>query len=304
MQAVAAEDTTTTEQASAVPHLRAITTPRTLSAKDVEDLRWYARQESRDAGYGSGSTPFSAMLERASLLSFGSRNCTRCGGTKDQPGRGFVPRLQRVTYTEQLRRYRLAEIKRTGMSAAANEKAAAALRLLGLEAYTWASITEFFPELPALLCRECPECRGRGLIERTSKARTTKAITARPNGGSRKGATGGGSGMNEADAHRRAKVDKRLAEVRHRQPGCAFVLDTWFGQSKGKESLVVLWSFTHQGRELLKQNRGQTAIAFFQARISAQAANPEPHRAWTHEQCDREARRLFGLACQTYNETA
>ncbi len=302
MQAAATEEQTP-DPASVVRVVpSAPPAPETLSAGDQEALRRYVQ---RDHLFAPHSSTFGAMIERVALMSFGSRNCTRCGGTKSKTGRGFVPRSERIPYPEQLRRYRLRVMKAEGMSATSSEAQAVKLRLLGLDAYTWRVIAEFMPELPALQCRECPECGGRGVVARTTRSRSGEPITARPNGGSRRGGRVSGDGLNEDDLKKRGKVDSRLARARLRCPEAAGVLEAWFRQPKGREMLIALWPFTKQGRKLLRQNSlGIDPRDFFQNRIDAQRQNPEPHRAWTHEQCDREAAEIFALACRTYNEVA
>ncbi len=299
MQAAAATQTTTTTEPASVVQLRP--TRRTLDVEHVKDLQWYAKQNG--GLFAPQASTFAAMIERLALMSFGSRNCTRCGGSKSKPGRGFVAR-GRVPYAEQLRRWRLAQMKREGLSAAGSPQQVERLRALGLDAYTWKTIAEFFPELPALGLRDCPECHGRGVIPRTTRSSASKPLTARPNGGSRKGGSGSSSGgMNEQDLRRRGRIDRRLARVRTAQPSTAGVLDTYYAQQNGRETLIAIWHLTAAGRKMLRENHlGLTTRAFFQNRIDQQRLNPDKHRAWLHAEADRQAAELLELAVVTWNE--
>lgn len=288
------------EQVSVAPRPKLVTVPSTLEADDVKELRWYSRQTSLFAPTHSS---FYSQLQRAALLSFGSRNCTRCGGSADpdRPGRGFLPLKPRIKYEEQLRRFRVAECRRLGFSWRRSAKEVAKLRALGLEAWTWSMIEEFYPELPSLECKECPSCKGRGVIPRQVRARNSRAITARPTGSSKHGGNGPSQDTDEASLHRRGRIDRRLARTRTRCPRVAFLLDAYY--APGAESLTSIWRFTKIGQLLLEQNHlGLTDREFFKNSRDAQKRNPDKHRAWQFDRADSEAQELLDLACRTWNE--
>ena len=143
------------------------TVSSTLAVEDARDLRWFFRG---DSTAGPQQSTFSAQLERAAMFSFGSKPCRRCGGRNkpEKPGTGFVPK-DGTPYWRALRAYRKRMVRELGI---AGQYKASVLR-------------EMFSELPALACRECPACNGRGWIARTGRAKSRGPITARPTGSSR-----------------------------------------------------------------------------------------------------------------------
>jgi hypothetical protein len=283
-------------QAPTVYRARPIRISSTLEAEDVHELRLYARESGL---FMPQRSTFAAQLKRAELNTFGSRNCSKCGGSKHGPGRGFVPANKRINYTRALAAYRAREVKRYGWSVCNSDKQRADLRACGLEAYTREQIALMFPEIPLLPCRECPACHGAGIIAKTSKTRSSKPLTARPTGSSKAPAEGG-SEMDEASLHRRGKVDSRLAMVRARAPSCAGVLDAYY--APGAECLAAIYRFTKTGQRLLRQNHlGLTDRQFFDNMRDAQATTPDLHRGMMLANAEDEAHELLGLACQTWN---
>jgi hypothetical protein len=289
------------EQVSVARRMKADQHSATLEANDVKELRHYSKQ---DPAFASSHSSFSAQLERAALLAVGSLNCTRCGGIngtkRDTPGRGFLPMRERIPYAEQLRRYRVRECKKNGWSWRRSPREVQALRGKGLDAYTWANICEFYRDLPELNCRLCPECGGRGITSRMGKQRK-QALTARPTGGSRRGASGGSSAEVGEDAlHRRGRVDRRLARVRTACPAVAGILDTYY--APGNETLRSLWRYTATGRELLGQGlSGLGDRAKIANILDHQHRHRDQGRQRVIDNADAEARELLDLACRTWN---
>ena len=300
----------------------------TLEPEDVADLRAYCKE---DGIYMPTHSTLSAALLRAELSSMGCTGCRQCGGTKVKSGRGFVPVAERlaptksvkrqafarrklerkkakrgppptVTYKKALHLYRKAQAKRYGWMVAATTRQRDELRLRGNEAYTRKELAAFYPDLPELLLALCKKCKGAGTIPRLAKERKANAkLTARPTGSSKKPAEGGGAEMDEEALHKRGKIDKRLAEVRRREPSVAGILDTHF--QPGNETLRSLWRFTRYGQILLgdENPNGLTDRARITALLDAVHQSKNDVKRNYIDLADREAQRLLDLAIMTWN---
>lgn len=306
MQATAIK--TTTEQAPIVRS--AVNVRRALSALDIQDLHFHATEQEREANHaGGGMSVFAAMCEAIALFRFGSRNCRRCGGTKTKAGRGFIARGKRTSYDEQLRRYRRRMMQRDGISVTMTEEQAEALRATGLDAFPRHIFAEMYPELPALLCKECPNCKGRGVIARATRDRK-RPLTARPttrfipNVGSSLGRM-----VDPQDVIRRARVDERLVRVHMRCPDVRDVLTDYYGQSRkliGKPAaLLVLWRRTNAGKQLLKIARRNADElddrVFFGRLLREHKLVRNRNLAGLLERADREAQQLLDIAHRAWN---
>ncbi len=312
-----------------------------LDPEDVADLRDYSKG---DGHYMPDHSTFAAALLRAELRSMGCTGCKRCGGSKTKTGKGFVPKelselepepqrrpkrkpvagkkrqrrqLFKTVYGRALRAYRKQQAKRHGWMIATTPRQRDALRARGNEAYTRSELASYFPDLPELLLKLCPKCKGIGTIPRLSKERKRNdKLTARPTGSSKRPAEGGGVELDEEALHRRGKTDRRLAEVRKRlakgTPHFVHddryggdvligVLETYF--APGNETLKSLWPFTKHGRMLLDapNPNGLTVRARVTALLDAVHLSKDREKQGWIDLADKQAQDLLDLYVRTWN---
>lgn len=324
--------------------------PLVLDPEDIADLKEYAKG---DGHYMPDHSTFAAALKRAELRSMGCTGCRRCGGDKVRSGKGFIPKelaaepvpdvrrkpkplgarglaakaakrkpkrkLFRTVYGKALRDYRKRLAAKYGWMVVATPRQRDALRARGNEAFTRKEVEGFFPELPELLLRLCPACKGEGTVPRRSKERKrNERITARPTGSSKKPDEGGGTELNEDGLNRRGKTDRRLAEVRKRlksngkadkywiqaedlEDAGAGVFETYF--APGNETLKSLWPFTRHGRMLLDgpNPNGLTVRARVTALLDAVHVSQDREKQGWIDLADREAKQLLDLYITTWN---
>lgn len=287
-------------------HQRLARTSAVIGDQDVKDLRWYLAGGANDA-YSPQASTFGALLERASLLNLGSRPCRNCGGKRrpEKAGTGFVPR-DGTRYVVALKNFRRSEAKRLNVSLTATPRQAAALKLVGIDAYPKKLWNEFYTELPHLLCRMCTTCNGRGWVEHHRKDRK-RQVTARPTGSSKHGGTTFTVETDEEALTRSGKVSRKLRQVREIDPVAAAAIARYYGPEGG--GLGSLWHLTAAGKTLLRRNHlGLSVDHFFsneRAAEQAKAKNLEKgdsRRRKLFESATEQASELFEAACRLWNE--
>jgi len=201
-------------------------------------------------------------------------------------------------YHLELRVFQKSEAERLGLTVVAASQLEVA-RLLDINAVTPAQVREFFPELPALACRECPRCRGCGVIVRSTRASARRPITARPTGSSKRPG-GGGVELNEGDIARRGKVSRRLAYARARNAQACMALTIYYSPNG---SLGRIWVLTSAGHKMLRTNPlSLTPDVLFANEREAQRLSPNDRRRALLEAADEQARALLYEGGRLYNE--
>jgi hypothetical protein len=286
-------------------------TSSVLESEDVVDLLWVFRDGGiggrEHVGGGSWSV-FAAMLDRAALFSFGSRPCTRCGGRKgtktrsERGGTGFVP-VDGSDYRAALKAFRKRETRRLKITVYPTDAAARVAREHGLEAISRREMRLYWPDLPPMLCRECPACEGRGWLVRTSRRNARKAITARPMGSSMDPQFGGAPNitLDEDAVKREGRVLRRLRAM---DPELAEVMRVYYSAQRGMGD-QALWPMVPAGKTLLRRNHlGLSPDQFFSNEREALREKPDPQKQALFDTASEQARELHARACRAWNEVA
>jgi len=328
--------------------------PRRIAEEDEAELRWRFGEANLTVLYGGGSG-FGMQLERAASLGFGPLPCRRCGGrwrtrrrsggqeqiVDWQDGTGLAPLDhfgKRVTYAAALANYRqevkvelrIVTITRWPHSDSSGDARAAivdAFAARGENVMTESEFREAYPVLPEERCRECPACKGVGVVPR--RAASHAEVTAWPTGSSKQlggqerddaatlerkvgkaiGATrwkdgfmrDGNSGVHFGELQRYVEIERVLADVAGIAPLARAALELYY-----TPSVNPLQAFVETFFGLSKAPRRKTGWRAI-ADITPAAQTPESKRPVEGQQRATQARQaaeLYDFACKCYNVAA